>query len=376
MLGLIFAYTDIISLVKSQIIFQFIDSEINEVVFVNETNITLTCSFHGIGTTDVTVWIENPNGNRLAEYYQMMSANYTIARVTMDDGGVYTCKVSYTSVDGYILTQIATLFVNVQDDYKPQCFRNGTVGQPYKPGDWLLLSCYCRRGDMNPCMWASQVIGTRTGTILTPKEEIETITGKNIIRVLSSDTDNNTRYDCFSSSHERCAIGPLADSTSDVVINSMKKLATTEKSGEGGILGGMTTKEITVTADETSVSNDADTNQLDNSSSSNAVSIITGCLAGILAIVVVILVIYILKMRRDQTSDENRDKAKVYGNDKRVDYSAKFYNTASQQSNVSTSNAGLDSYESMADNDRPYEAPAVQKTDATYSGKIYFNSDS
>lgn len=215
---------------NGRVIFELMNSEINEVVFVGEMGITFKCSVDGSESTGAKVQIVDPKGNILAEDYQRMYVNYIIERVKMDDGGLYTCNVTHMGVDGNAAAETANLSLNVQDGSSPRCFRNGSVGQPYKPGDRLLLSCYCR--GMGKCRWISTVEGSSRGIALTPEEE--SVNGKKIVRVLiqyTSDTDNSTSYHCLLSTmiSINCPIGPLANSKNDIIINPMENLPSSEK---------------------------------------------------------------------------------------------------------------------------------------------------
>ncbi|PIK45026.1 hypothetical protein BSL78_18118 [Apostichopus japonicus] len=305
--------------------FELMDGEYNEVVFVGETDITLQCSYTGNLTVD-TVAIMDQNGNNVTEEIKTICAEYRINTVAMSDGGMYKCNVRSTYMNGTELTEVATLDLNVKFDTSPQCVRNGTVGKPYKPGDWILLSCYCR--EMDTCLWSFNVKDSGQAVLLTPLYEIMKHKGKAIRRVIvhyTSSTDPNTRYDCFSGSAatDRCEIGPESESSNDIIINSMETVtppddcssSTTDGTSSDGITLEKTTVKVTT----------KDTPAMDDFSSQNndnpfvIVIVIGVSSAGLLAVVVVFLIVFIFCGGRKKANRKVKDDKRANDNHK-ADY--------------------------------------------------------
>lgn len=94
-LNITFICTTWFVLPDAQITFELMDSEINEVIFVDETNITFRCSFNGSENTDVTMKIVDPEGNTLTEIYDTVNVEYRKQKVMVEDGGLYTYRVTY-----------------------------------------------------------------------------------------------------------------------------------------------------------------------------------------------------------------------------------------------------------------------------------------
>ncbi|PIK43064.1 hypothetical protein BSL78_20070 [Apostichopus japonicus] len=336
------------------------DGEYNEVVFVGETDITLRCLYNGNLNVD-TVTIMDQNGNIVTEEIKTICAEYRINTVAMSDGGMYKCYVRSTYMDRTEVTEVATLDLNVKYDTSPQCFRNGTVGDPYKPGDWILLSCYCKEIDM--CLWSSTVIGSTQADPLPPLYEMVIHKGKAIRRVIvhyTSSTDNNTRYDCFSgsASTDRCEIGPRNESSNDTIINSMETVTstdvcsslTTEGTSSDGIILEKTTVQVTA----------KDTTAMDDSSSQNndnpfVIVIVTGVsAAGLLAVVVVFLIVFIFCGGRKKANRKVKDN-KMANDDHKADYlNGTHLNGAYQQ----TSTEGISN-----DDSHTYDSPPMKGSD-------------
>ncbi|PIK45028.1 hypothetical protein BSL78_18120 [Apostichopus japonicus] len=345
------------------------DGEYNEVVFVSETDITLRCSYTGNLTVD-TVAIIDQNGNIVTEEIKTICAEYRINTAAMTEGGMYKCNVTSTYMDGREVTEVATLDLNVKFDTSPRCFRNGTVGEPYKPGDWILLSCYCREMDM--CAWLSTVEGSGRADFLTPLDEMVIHKGKAIRRAIvhyTSSTDPNTRYVCFSGSAEtdRCAIGSESESPNDNIMNSMETVTSTDicsptttesMSKEGIFLDSMTSKAT-----------ERDTNRvnMDNSVLQNTnnmsyiVFVISGSVVTLLTVVIVILTVFILcggRNKRDQKARvENMTRNNTHNEDNKANRNTPHYNDAFIH--ISPSVVIDDNCNGSTDDSHTYDSPPM-----------------
>ncbi|KAJ8031597.1 hypothetical protein HOLleu_24837 [Holothuria leucospilota] len=288
--------------------FELVDSDINEIIFVNETDIVLQCCIAG-EANNYSLSIEHENRDDPV----LLSRNdnclkYVIKKVTMKDGGEYTCNVSFICEDGSTQTTAKTLYLNIQDGIRPQCFRNGTAGQPYNDGDLLLMTCYCRFIDRS-CSWISSVPGTRRASPVTPYETKNRF-DKMILRLLvkvgsSNSTISTTMYHCSNGPAftQRCEIGPQMASSTDVIINSY------------------TEDTFTDTLDCVLPSTTTLTSQEEGLDATNHEIIVVGAsvFIGIVLVVIIILIIVftLLKSRRKVHSDKevrDPDTNLVYAN--------------------------------------------------------------
>ncbi|PIK43068.1 hypothetical protein BSL78_20074 [Apostichopus japonicus] len=124
------------------------DTEFNEVIFIGERDVVLKCTYSGLNSA--VIQIVSPSGTILKENRELNSIQYVISEVVSQmDGGSYVCNLTRTCEnDGGMVTEVASLHLYVQQTTSPRCVRNGTTGEAYQPGDWLLMSCYCKEGDM------------------------------------------------------------------------------------------------------------------------------------------------------------------------------------------------------------------------------------
>ncbi|PIK43066.1 hypothetical protein BSL78_20072 [Apostichopus japonicus] len=347
------------------------DGEYNEVVFVGETDITLRCSYNGNLTIE-TVTIMDQNGNNVTEEIKKIFAEYRINTAAISDGGMYKCNVRYTCMDGREVTEVTKLDVNVKFDTSPQCVRNGTVGEPYKPGDWILLSCYCR--EIETCSWISSVEGSGQSDTLSPFDEIVIHKGKVIRRVIvhyKSSTDPNTKYVCFSGQTEtsRCEIGPQSKSSNDFIINSMETVTSTDicsppttesMSKEVIFLDSMTSK-ATEMRDTTNRVNMDNSVQQNTNNMSYTVFVISGSVVTLLTVVIVILTVFILcggRNKRDQKARvDNMTRNNTYKEDNEANRNTPHYNSAFIHS--SSSVVSDDNCNGITDDSHTYDSPPM-----------------
>ncbi|KAJ8031592.1 hypothetical protein HOLleu_24831 [Holothuria leucospilota] len=296
--------------------FELEDSDINEIVFVDETDIVLRCYVAG-EANDYTLSIEHEN--RHDPVLQSRNDNclkHLIQKATMNDGGEYTCNVSFIGVDGSTQTTAKTLYLNVQDGISPKCFRNGTAGQPYNNGDLLLMTCYCRHKD-RPCSWISTVSGSQRAIIEIPYETKNRF-DKMILRLLvkvgsSNSTISTTRYDCANgpASTQRCQIGPQMDSSTDVIINSNTEDTFTGTVDCALLSTSTFLPEEGLNATPT-ISGAAETSPTLLSSPGNANTtyhvIVTGAsvIVGIVLVVITVLIILFTLLKRRRRRDNNK----------------------------------------------------------------------
>ncbi|KAJ8031334.1 hypothetical protein HOLleu_28034 [Holothuria leucospilota] len=203
------------------LVFELLDSEVNEVIFVGERDIVLNCSVRCV--TNAVITIKSEESLIVMSAINVGYLEYNIEEVLLGDNGEYSCTVSYFDVyTGLNVTEIKTLHLNFKEE-GPQCFRNGTVGEPFQVGDLLLMSCYCLEDD--GCKWTSTIVGT--GQAVSLESVNKTYRGKKIQRILKEYTiftNTNTRYDCFKPlevSSKFCSIGPQESSSEDTVVNSV-----------------------------------------------------------------------------------------------------------------------------------------------------------
>ncbi|PIK45027.1 hypothetical protein BSL78_18119 [Apostichopus japonicus] len=335
------------------------DGEYNEVVFVGETDITLRCSYNGNLTVD-TVTIMDQNGNIVTEEIKTICAEYRINTVAMSDGGMYKCNVRSTYMDGTEVTEVATLDLNVKDDNNPQCFRNGTVGEPYKPGDWILLSCYCR--EMITCSWISTVIDSGQADPLLPLDEMVIHKGKAIRRVIvhyTSSTDSNTRYICFSGSTSRCDIGPGSRSSNDTIVNSMETVTSTDICSPS-TSEPMSTEGIFVDSTTSNVTEMSDTK--------NRLIVIGVSLVSLLMVFVVVLIVYRYclkpnKSNRKVKKDDKKTKDTTPNDKHETDYNTPYYNHTYQRTITNVFRDNNATYDDINDNSHAYDSPSMQMKD-------------
>lgn len=212
--------------------FEVMDTEFNEVIFIGERDVVLKCTYSGLNSA--VIQIVSPSGTILKENRELNSIQYVISEVVSQmDGGSYVCNLTQTCEnDGGMVTEVASLHLYVQQTTSPRCVRNGTTGEAYQPGDWLLMSCYCKEGDMasGKCTWILTVEGSGEADSLSNMETRTTYKNKTVIRILveySDTTDSNNRYDCFrgSSVDDRCSIGPQVISSGDVIVNQTETVS-------------------------------------------------------------------------------------------------------------------------------------------------------
>ncbi|PIK43065.1 hypothetical protein BSL78_20071 [Apostichopus japonicus] len=354
------------------------DGEYNEVVFVGETDITLRCSYNGNLIVD-TVAIMDQNGNIVTEEINTILVEYRINTVAISDGGMYKCNVRSTYMDRTEVTEVATLDLNVKYDTSPQCFRNGTVGEPYKPGNLILLSCYCREMDM--CLWSSNVIDSGQAVLLTPLDEMVIHKGKAIRRVIlhyTSSTDPNTRYYCFSgsASTDRCAIGPESESSNDTIIESMETVTSTDvclpptsvPMLKEGIFSDSTTSKVTEIRDTTNRLNGQDSSELANGNLVLIVIVIGVSVVSLLMVFVVVLIVYRFCGKQNKSNRKVKDDKKTKDttpNDKHeTDYNTPYYNHTYQRTITDVFRDNNATYDDINDNSHAYDSPSMQMRDA------------
>lgn len=215
-------YFFLLSFCTGQITFELLDTDVNEVIFLGEEDVAVICSYAGDLPID-GMRIEDTRGLLLFESNNQTSIQYTFQRVQISDREL-KCIVTLTCSNGRQVKEVTSLHLNIQNDNGPRCFRNGTVGQPYKDGDWFLVSCYCA-SQGNGCQWVLTDEGSSVGHVLSNIETIQR-PGKEIQQVLvryNVSTDVNVRYDCFVTlphrrGTKRCSIGPVGISQNDSII--------------------------------------------------------------------------------------------------------------------------------------------------------------
>ncbi|XP_071838996.1 uncharacterized protein [Apostichopus japonicus] len=357
----IMIYISISSLGKSQVMFELMDGEYNEVVFVGETDITLRCSYTGDLTIE-TVTIMDQNGNNVIEEIKTIYAEYRINSVAMSDGGMYKCNVRFTCMDRREVTEVATLDLNVKYDNSPQCVRNGTVGEPYKPGDWILLSCYCR--EMDTCSWTSTVVNSGNTAHFLPLNEMVIHKGKAIRKVkvhYTSSTDPNTRYDCFSgsASTSRCAIAPESESSNDIIINTMETVTSTDVCSPP-TSESMSTERIFVDSTTSNVTEMSD--------SQNRFIVIGVSLVSLLVVFVVVLIVYCFCRETNKPNcrvkkDDKKTKDTTPNDKDESDYNTPYYNHTYQRTITDVFRDNNVTYDDINDNSHAYDSPSMQMMD-------------
>ncbi|KAJ8031333.1 hypothetical protein HOLleu_28033 [Holothuria leucospilota] len=200
------------------VVFELLDSEVNEVIFVGERDIVLNCSVRCV--TNAVITIKRGESVMVTSDRNDGYLEYNIDEVLMGDNGEYTCTVSYVDVNtGLNVTEMETLNLNFKEE-RPQCFRNGTEGEPFQVGDLLLMSCYCLEDDA--CLWVRSIDGEGTATVV-PVFETISYRGKKIQRIKEEYTiftNINIRYDCIVG-QKFCSIGPQVKSTEDTIVNKV-----------------------------------------------------------------------------------------------------------------------------------------------------------
>ncbi|KAJ8030805.1 hypothetical protein HOLleu_27327 [Holothuria leucospilota] len=102
------------------------------------------------------------------------------------------------------------------------CRRNGTVSQPYKIGDILLLECFCNLTLATSCQWISDINTTRTELTNESVEMRENLKVYRLVVGPITAADLSTRYECVSSYQgisRACAINVRKFSSADYVFN-------------------------------------------------------------------------------------------------------------------------------------------------------------
>lgn len=201
---------------SQEIFFELENSNVNEIIFIGERDIVMRCGLTSLPYSDIKI----EHAENIVAYNNRTGncVNYTIMEVRSNDGGNYLCTANYTN-STVTLTFQKQLQIYIHDSTSPQCFRNGTMGTPYKEGDILLMTCYCPLG-MKKCTWSKTELGSGLADVITPNET--STKDKTILRILEGPItakDNITRFDCYfgNSPNERCSIG--ANSSKDVVFN-------------------------------------------------------------------------------------------------------------------------------------------------------------
>ncbi|KAJ8031591.1 hypothetical protein HOLleu_24830 [Holothuria leucospilota] len=295
--------------------FELEDSDINEVIFVNETDIVLRCCIAG-EANDYTLSIEHENrDDPVLQSRNDNCLNHVIKKVTMNDGGGYTCNISFICVDGSTQTTAKTLYLNVQDGISPQCFRNGTAGQPYNDGDLLLMICYCRRID-RPCSWISSVPGSGWASTVVPYETKNRF-DKMILRLLvkvgsSRSTILTTRYHCSNGPAftQRCQIGPQMASSTDVIINSY-----TEDTSDNLDCVKLNASTITPQKEVTKIT--LNTTRAGAANTKFDVIVIAAPVGTIIVfvLIIILLIVFILmKRKKDRTDKTDSGRNHLYSN--------------------------------------------------------------
>ncbi|KAJ8031590.1 hypothetical protein HOLleu_24829 [Holothuria leucospilota] len=310
--------------------FELEDSDINEIIFVNETDIVLRCCVAVAGeANDYTLSIEHENrDDPVLQSRNENSLKYVIKKVTINDGGEYICNVSFIGVDGSTQTTAKTLYLNVQDGISPQCFRNGTAGQPYNDGDLLLMTCYCRDID-RPCSWISSVLGSQRAITVIPYETKNRLF-KMILRLLvkvgsSNSTISTTRYVCSNGPAftQRCQIGPQTASSTDVIINS-----NTEDTSDNLDCVKLTASTFTSQKEVTAIIVNTTPTISKRESRSTVITgageantkpnvIVIAALVGtiVFVVIIILLIIFILMKRgRDRTNKTDSGRNQLYSN--------------------------------------------------------------
>ncbi|KAJ8031328.1 hypothetical protein HOLleu_28026 [Holothuria leucospilota] len=206
--------------VNAQVSFELVDSVFNEVIFVGERDIVVRCRVNGLSSLAIVI---EYGENRVVEaQVHENCVDYTIKEISLNDRDMYRCRVVYVDTGGTMKTDEQSLHLNIQDS-GPQCFRNGTKGQPYRDGERFVMSCYCWKEEDS--RWVSEdVVGSGNIKLATNYEDTQ-YGNKTIRRILvdhSFTSDLNVKYTCFYISHavRQCSLGPQVVSSNDSVISS------------------------------------------------------------------------------------------------------------------------------------------------------------